>query len=543
MSIPSLANLLIERATGSGNWVVVFKSLITVHHLMCYGNERFTQYLATTSSNATVFPSQLCSSFSDRSSTLAQEMSAFVRRYSKFLNAKAAAYRTLGADLTRPTVTPSSSSTGPAAGRSGSSSLRHSDKILKTLPVLQQLLDALLDFDAQPRDLNNGVMTSAFILLYRDLIRLFACFNDGIINLLEKFFSLRSRRDAREALDLYKRFLIRMDRVAEFLKTAEAVGVDKGDIPDLTRAPSSLLDALEAHCASMESQNSTSAPSSSSTKQQSKSSSGTVDQQAAAAAALEEEARYLSRIAAEKQQRQQQSSASANGASVQKQVQNHPFGTTTDDLLSGGSTAAAADSGGLMDLVGSEWPCSIQQRLPQQIMTQEILSLFESNSASCFMHSSAPSAGISGAAGPTLFPQQQQSGWPVAQQPAVSSNPFAFPAAASFNPNPAFQANFASAFPQPTMSMPQTLVPSSSAPSHPFSSSLSASSLRQQQSSPSAGSAGHVSSLNSLPGVNELFPGCRMLSTSGNRPVNLTGGGVQPQATHQQPASDSTSLI
>jgi hypothetical protein len=40
--------------------------------------------------------------------------------------------------------------------------------------------------------------------------------------------------------------------VAEFLKVAENVGIDKGDIPDLTRAPSSLLEALEAHLATLE---------------------------------------------------------------------------------------------------------------------------------------------------------------------------------------------------------------------------------------------------------------------------------------------------
>lgn len=38
VSIPQLANLLIERSQNT-NWVVVFKALITVHHLMCYGNE------------------------------------------------------------------------------------------------------------------------------------------------------------------------------------------------------------------------------------------------------------------------------------------------------------------------------------------------------------------------------------------------------------------------------------------------------------------------------------------------------------------------
>lgn len=38
MSVPQLANLLIERTTHQ-SWVVVFKALVTVQHLMCYGNE------------------------------------------------------------------------------------------------------------------------------------------------------------------------------------------------------------------------------------------------------------------------------------------------------------------------------------------------------------------------------------------------------------------------------------------------------------------------------------------------------------------------
>lgn len=45
VSIPQLANLLIER-TQHSSWIVVFKALITVHHLMCYGNEvTFLHYL------------------------------------------------------------------------------------------------------------------------------------------------------------------------------------------------------------------------------------------------------------------------------------------------------------------------------------------------------------------------------------------------------------------------------------------------------------------------------------------------------------------
>ena len=51
-----MANLLIER-TQNPNLVVVYKSLITIHNVMCYGNERFSQYLAScnTTFNLTSF--------------------------------------------------------------------------------------------------------------------------------------------------------------------------------------------------------------------------------------------------------------------------------------------------------------------------------------------------------------------------------------------------------------------------------------------------------------------------------------------------------
>ena len=302
VSIPSLANTLIERTTNS-SWVVVFKSLITVHHLMCYGNERFTQYLAT--SNCTFN----LTSFMDKSSSTSIEMSTFIRRYSKYLNSKALAYRSVGADFAKMKRTLSSSpaSSNPAID----TSLRciSGDRILKTLPVLQSLVDSLLEFDASPRDLSNGVITAAFMLLYRDLIRLFACFNDGIINLLEKFFSFKGKKECREALELYKKFLIRMDRVAEFLKTAETIGINRGEIPDLTRAPSSLLEALEAHCLQLEGKDSSSVASS-----KIKPVTSELSKEEAYKKALEEEAEFLAKI--ERQKKQQQSSSITNNSSL-----------------------------------------------------------------------------------------------------------------------------------------------------------------------------------------------------------------------------------
>lgn len=60
----------------------------------------------------------------------------------------------------------------------------NAEKLLKTLPCLQSQLDALIEFDCSANDLSNGIINMCFMLLFRDIIRLFACYNDGIINLL-----------------------------------------------------------------------------------------------------------------------------------------------------------------------------------------------------------------------------------------------------------------------------------------------------------------------------------------------------------------------
>ncbi|XP_055691086.1 phosphatidylinositol-binding clathrin assembly protein LAP isoform X25 [Lutzomyia longipalpis] len=241
VSIPHLANLLIERSQNT-NWVVVYKALITVHHLLAYGNERFMQYLASSNSTFNL------SNFLDKGGVqgavgarIGYDMSPFIRRYAKYLNEKALSYRTVAFDFCKM----------KRGKEEGTIRTMNADKLLKTLPVLQAQLDALLEFDCTANDLTNGVISMCFTLLFRDLIRLFACYNDGIINLLEKYFDM-NKKQCRDALDLYKKFLVRMDRVGEFLKVAENMGIDKGELPDLTKAPSSLLDALEGHLAFLE---------------------------------------------------------------------------------------------------------------------------------------------------------------------------------------------------------------------------------------------------------------------------------------------------
>ncbi|XP_042566431.1 phosphatidylinositol-binding clathrin assembly protein isoform X5 [Clupea harengus] len=240
VSVPQLADTLFER-TANSSWVVVFKALITTHHLMMYGNERFIQYLA---SRNTLFN---LNNFLDKGALQGYDMSTFIRRYSRYLNEKALSYRLVAVDFTK-----------MKRGIDGVMRTMTTEKLIKTLPIIQNQLDALLDFQANPNELTNGVINAAFMLLFKDSIRLFAAYNEGVINLLEKYFDMK-KNQCKDALDIYKKFLYRMTKLSEFLKVAEQVGIDQGDIPDLTQAtkgpylaPSSLLEALEQHLASLE---------------------------------------------------------------------------------------------------------------------------------------------------------------------------------------------------------------------------------------------------------------------------------------------------
>ncbi|XP_048008932.1 clathrin coat assembly protein AP180 isoform X3 [Megalobrama amblycephala] len=233
VNIPQMADTLFERA-GNASWIVVFKALVTTHHLMVHGNERFIQYLA---SRNTLFN---LSNFLDKTGSHGYDMSTFIRRYSRYLNEKAFAYRQMAFDFGR-----------VKKGADGVMRTMSTDKLLKGMPTLQSQIDVLLEFDVHPKDLVNGVINAAFLLLFKDLIKLYACYNDGIINLLEKFFQMK-KGQCKDALEIYKRFLTRMTKVSEFLKIAEQVGIDKNDIPELTQAPESLLESLETHLITLE---------------------------------------------------------------------------------------------------------------------------------------------------------------------------------------------------------------------------------------------------------------------------------------------------
>ncbi|KFW78006.1 Clathrin coat assembly protein AP180, partial [Manacus vitellinus] len=220
VNIPQMADTLFERATNS-SWVVVFKALVTTHHLMVHGNERFIQYLA---SRNTLFN---LSNFLDKSGSHGYDMSTFIRRYSRYLNEKAFSYRQMAFDFARV----------------------KKGKDLVVRQILKTKVRCLAELGVLSLTLINCAASKTVFMTWKRK------HSETIFRMLhyspEKFFEMK-KGQCKDALEIYKRFLTRMTRVSEFLKVAEQVGIDKGDIPDLTQAPSSLMETLEQHLNSLE---------------------------------------------------------------------------------------------------------------------------------------------------------------------------------------------------------------------------------------------------------------------------------------------------
>lgn len=234
VSIPSLVKHLMRRARHH-DWTVSFKSTITIHHLMSYGNEKFIQNLASSTVNHRSFD-YLCS-FSDMSTSVGYHMSIFLRRYARYINAKILTYRSLGIDFCR-------------VKQPKNISL---DQLMKILPVLQNQFDILLAFDASSEDLCNGIINCAFAMLYKDFVRLYITYQTAVIRLLELYLFVNQIKRAREMLDAYKKFLVRMNKVSDFMRVIDSVGLDKSDMPNMSRSPSVSLKLLEKHIENLES--------------------------------------------------------------------------------------------------------------------------------------------------------------------------------------------------------------------------------------------------------------------------------------------------
>ncbi|OIW15266.1 hypothetical protein TanjilG_16516 [Lupinus angustifolius] len=232
---------LSRRMTKTRNWTVALKTLIVIHRLLREGDPTFREELLNFSRKGHIL--QL-SNFKDDSSPIAWDCSAWVRTYALFLEERLECFRILKYDIEAERLNK------PAQGQEkGYSKTRDldSEKLMEQLPALQQLLYRLVGCRPEGAAVSNNVLQYALALVLKESFKIYCAINDGIINLVDKFFEM-PRHEAIKALDAYKRAGQQAESLSDFYEVCKGLQIARNfQFPVLREPPQSFLTTMEEY--------------------------------------------------------------------------------------------------------------------------------------------------------------------------------------------------------------------------------------------------------------------------------------------------------
>ncbi|GBG79315.1 hypothetical protein CBR_g29464 [Chara braunii] len=225
---------LAKRLQKTHNWIVAVKTLIVVHRVLREGDSSFREELLNYSRNRGQFLNM--SNFKDDSSPEAWDYSAWTRTYALFLEERLECFRVLKFDV----------ESERSMGHSRTRDLDCPD-LLKHLPALQQLLYRLMCCQPEGAAVSNQLIGAALSLVLKESFKLYRAINDGIINLVDKFFEM-ARHDAVQALEIYKLAGKQAEKLSEFYECCKQLELGRSfQFPTLEQPPVSFLTTMEEY--------------------------------------------------------------------------------------------------------------------------------------------------------------------------------------------------------------------------------------------------------------------------------------------------------
>lgn len=221
---------LARRLSKTRNWAVALKTLIVIHRALREVDPSFRDELISfgRSSGHMLHMSY----FKDDSSSEAWDHSAWVRNYALFLEERLESYRILNYDVeVDPLRTRDLDTTG----------------LLEQLPALEQLLFRLLGCQPHGSSSYNIIIQHALSMVALESVRIHTAINDGILNLVDKFFEMQ-RDDAIRALDIFKRAINQAGQLSEFYEVCKTMHIGRGEkLLRIEQPPTSFLQTMEEY--------------------------------------------------------------------------------------------------------------------------------------------------------------------------------------------------------------------------------------------------------------------------------------------------------